>query len=71
MSDLRLICAVSVNSFPVYLFLEMRWEIVSMLKTIMLGTCVSVQGILEKKLPDGRVTVRVGNRLFTGNPVTA
>ena len=49
----------------------MRWETVSMLKTIVLGSCVSVQGVLEKKLPDGRVTVRVGNRIFTGNPVTA
>ena len=42
-----------------------------MLKTIILGSCVSVQGILEKKLPDGRVMIRVGNRIFTGNPVSA
>lgn len=42
-----------------------------MLKTIILGSCVSVQGILEKKLPDGRVIIRVGDRLFTGSPVTA
>ena len=42
-----------------------------MLKTIILGSCVSVQGILEKKLPDGRVIIRVGDRVFTGNPVTA
>jgi len=42
-----------------------------MLRTIVLGTCVSVQGILEKKLPDGRISVRVGNRVVTGTPVSA
>ncbi|WP_099045506.1 hypothetical protein [Pseudoponticoccus marisrubri] len=40
-----------------------------MLKTVLLGTCVSVQGFLEKKLPDGRIVVRVGDRMFTGRPV--
>ncbi|EAU48112.1 MULTISPECIES: hypothetical protein [Salipiger] len=42
-----------------------------MLRTIILGSCVSVQGILEKSLPDGRIAVRVGNQVFTGNPVAA
>ncbi len=40
-----------------------------MLRTIMLGSCVSVQGILEQILPDGRMSVRVGKRVFTGLPV--
>lgn len=40
-----------------------------MLRTIILGSCVSVQGLLEKTLPDGRIMVRVGNRVFTGLPV--
>ncbi|MFD1340857.1 hypothetical protein ACFQ4E_00310 [Litorisediminicola beolgyonensis] len=40
-----------------------------MLRTIIMGSCVSVQGILEKTLPDGRLVVRVGQRLFTGLPV--
>ncbi|WP_281496050.1 hypothetical protein [Marivita sp. S6314] len=40
-----------------------------MLKTIIVGSCMSVQGILEKTLPDGRVSVRVGNRVYTGLPV--
>jgi hypothetical protein len=40
-----------------------------MLKTIVVGSCMSVQGILEKTLPDGRICVRVGNRVFTGLPV--
>ena len=40
-----------------------------MLKTIIIGSCMSVQGIFEKALPDGRISVRVGNRIFTGLPV--
>ncbi len=42
---------------------------VDVLKTIIVGSCMSVQGILEKTLPDGRICVRVGNRIFTGLPV--
>ena len=42
-----------------------------MLRTIILGTCVSVQGTLEKKLPDGRIAVRVGAQVYTGTPVAA
>jgi hypothetical protein len=41
----------------------------AMLKTIMIGRSISVQGFLEKTLPDGRLIVRVGQRLFTGQPV--
>ncbi len=41
-----------------------------MLRTITLGSCVSVQGLLEKTLPDGRIAVRVGDRVFTGLPIT-
>ena len=40
-----------------------------MLKTIQLGSCISVQGIIQKTLPDGRVIVRVGKTLFSGQPV--
>lgn len=40
-----------------------------MLKTIIMGSCHSVQGLLEKTLPDGRIAVRVGNQVFTGLPV--
>lgn len=42
-----------------------------MLKTITVGSRVSVQGIFEKQWPDGRVSVRVGNRVYTGKLVTA
>jgi hypothetical protein len=40
-----------------------------MLHTITMGTCVSVQGIFVRALPDGRIQVRVGNQLFAGTPV--
>ncbi len=42
-----------------------------MLRTIILGTCVSVQGIFVRQLPDGRIAVRVGNRIYAGKPVKA
>ena len=41
-----------------------------MLRTIILGTSVSVQGIFVRDLPDGRIAIRVGRLLFTGRPVT-
>ncbi|RMF39506.1 MAG: hypothetical protein D6754_05280 [Alphaproteobacteria bacterium] len=37
-----------------------------MLATIEIGTCVSVQGDLVGRLPDGRLSVMVGDRIFTG-----
>jgi hypothetical protein len=40
-----------------------------MIRTIMLGEYVSVQGLLVGRLPDGRIAVRVGDRVFTGPPV--
>lgn len=41
-----------------------------MLRTITLGSCVSVQGTFVRALPDGRITVRVGDNVFSGNPVS-
>ncbi|MEB8388897.1 hypothetical protein OO012_16845 [Rhodobacteraceae bacterium KMM 6894] len=41
-----------------------------MIKTIRLGSCVLVQGIFVKLLPDGRVQVRDGDRVFSGMPVS-
>jgi hypothetical protein len=40
-----------------------------MLKTITLGSCVSVQGVVVRALEDGKLIVRVGDRLFKGQPV--
>ena len=41
------------------------------LKTILLGSCVSVQGIFVRKLANGHIVVRVGERQFQGRPVAA
>jgi hypothetical protein len=41
------------------------------LTTIIIGTCVSVQGIFVKRLANGWVSVRVGETLYTGRPVSA
>jgi hypothetical protein len=40
-----------------------------MLRTITLGSCVSVQGTFERALDNGKIIVRVGSRLFEGIPV--
>ncbi len=40
-----------------------------MIRTIVVGSCVSVQGTVIAQLPDGRVTIRVGDRTYTGYPV--
>ena len=37
-----------------------------MFRTIALGTCVSVQGKVVRELKDGRLTVQVGQKQFTG-----
>ncbi|WP_339108514.1 hypothetical protein [Thioclava sp. GXIMD4216] len=41
-----------------------------MLRTITVGSSVSIQGIYQGKLADGKITVRVGEELYTGRPVT-
>ncbi|MFT3689995.1 hypothetical protein [Paenirhodobacter sp.] len=41
-----------------------------MLRTITVGTCVSVQGTFETQLDNGRIVVRVDDRLYVGRPVT-
>jgi hypothetical protein len=41
-----------------------------MLRTITLGSCVSVQGIVVKQLADGKLVVRVDEKTFVGHPVT-
>ena len=41
-----------------------------MLRTITLGSCVSVQGIYVKDLSDGRVAVKVDETIYAGTPVS-
>ena len=42
-----------------------------MLRTIILGSCVSVQGTFVRNLTNGKVLVRVGKRLYEGMPVAS
>ncbi len=40
-----------------------------MLRTIQIGTCMSVQGLLIRQLDDGRVVIRVDDKIYKGFPV--
>ena len=40
-----------------------------MLRTILISSCVSVQGTFERQLDNGKILVRVGNWLFEGFPI--
>ena len=42
-----------------------------MLRTIVIGSCVSVQGTFVRTLGNGQIAVRVGNQIFSGVPVAA
>jgi hypothetical protein len=42
----------------------------TVLTTILLGTCVSVQGIFVKRLANGFVVVRDGARTYSGRPIS-
>ncbi|WP_299653587.1 hypothetical protein [uncultured Jannaschia sp.] len=53
--------------FPNMLSREVR----IMLKTIVIGNHLSIQGTLVKMLQDGLCQVRVGTRTFTGRLVSA
>lgn len=41
-----------------------------MLRTITVGSCVSIQGLVVKTLADGKVVVKVDEKLFVGYPVS-
>ena len=43
----------------------------AMLRTIVLGSCVSVQGTFVRALEGGKIAVRVGDQIFAGKPVKA
>lgn len=40
-----------------------------MLRTITIGTCVSVQGLFVAERSDGKIAVKVGDDTFIGKPV--
>lgn len=41
-----------------------------MLRTITVGSCVSVQGLFIRDNGDGKIVVRVDEKLFVGYPVS-
>lgn len=41
-----------------------------MLRTISIGSCVTIQGAFVKDLANGKIQVRVGERVFEGRPVS-
>jgi hypothetical protein len=40
-----------------------------MLRTISLGSCVSVQGTFVRDMEDGRISVKVDKTIYSGHPV--
>lgn len=42
-----------------------------MLRTITVGSCVSIQGLLVGQLPDGKVKIMVDNKTYVGTAITA
>ncbi len=40
-----------------------------MLRTISVGSCVSIQGLLVGQMADGKIMVRVDEKTFVGYPV--
>ncbi|MDO5611688.1 MAG: hypothetical protein Q4G14_00410 [Paracoccus sp. (in: a-proteobacteria)] len=40
-----------------------------MIRTIIIGSCVFVQGMYERNTSNGNIVVRVGARTFEGRPV--
>ncbi|MCC5975792.1 MAG: hypothetical protein JJT81_17325 [Rubellimicrobium sp.] len=41
-----------------------------MFRTIVIGSCVSIQGLLVRTLTDGRVVIQVDGKTYEGVPVT-
>ena len=41
-----------------------------MIRTITVGSCISVQGKFERELENGRIVVSVGEQTYAGRPVT-
>ncbi len=42
-----------------------------MYKTIMMGSCVAVQGLFVRALKNGKIAIKVGSKEFIGWPVEA
>jgi len=42
-----------------------------MYKTIMMGSCIAVQGLFVRAMKNGKIAIRVGNKEYVGTPVEA
>ena len=40
-----------------------------MFRTITVGSCHSIQGLMVGQLPDGRIVIRLDGRTYAGHPV--
>ena len=40
-----------------------------MIRTITIGSCISVQGVFERQQANGNIIVRVGSQTYEGKPV--
>ncbi len=40
-----------------------------MIRTITIGSCISVQGTFERQQTNGNIVVRVGTQTYEGKPV--
>ncbi|MFK5996890.1 MAG: hypothetical protein QM492_02150 [Rhodobacterales bacterium] len=40
-----------------------------MYKTIMMGSCIAVQGLFLRAMENGKIAIRVGSKEFVGFPV--
>lgn len=41
-----------------------------MIRTITVGSCISVQGMFERDMGNGQIAVRVGEQTYIGKPVS-
>jgi hypothetical protein len=58
-----------LEQFHVFCNDHSLWGDNHMIRTITMGSCVSVQGAFVRKLANGNIQVRVGERVFEGRPV--
>ncbi|EBA16954.1 translation initiation factor IF-2 [Roseobacter sp. SK209-2-6] len=42
-----------------------------MLRTIIVSKYITVQGTFVQALPNGRIAVRIGKKIFKGQPISA
>ena len=42
-----------------------------MLRTISVGSCVSIQGVLIGQQPDGKIMIVVDEKTYVGKPISA